>query len=126
MTLDVWTRRLKTKMNALLEVRDAAGRLVADGADTAGNGDDLEMAEMGFVLRRHGISSFCLTATASLAAPHLFSVPYFVLPGNHFVSYYRHCGLPSERYVAADPQHAPIETPLKMSAGPHPTAVQRR
>lgn len=40
-TLDVWTRRLKTKMNAILEVRDATGRLVADGADTAGN--DLQL-----------------------------------------------------------------------------------
>ena len=40
-TLDVWTRRLKTKMNAVLEVRDAAGRLVADGADTAGH--DLQL-----------------------------------------------------------------------------------
>jgi len=40
-TLDVWTRRLKTKMNAVLEVRDAAGRLVADAADTAGH--DLQL-----------------------------------------------------------------------------------
>ncbi len=40
-TLDVWTRRLKTKMNAVLEVRDATGRLVADAADTAGN--DLQL-----------------------------------------------------------------------------------
>jgi hypothetical protein len=40
-TLDVWTRRLKTKMNALLEVRDAAGRLVTDGADTSGH--DLQL-----------------------------------------------------------------------------------
>jgi len=40
-TLDVWTRRLKTKMNAVLEVRDAMGQLVADGADTAGH--DLQL-----------------------------------------------------------------------------------
>jgi hypothetical protein len=40
-TLDVWTRRLKTKMNAVLEVRDSAGRLVADGADT--DGHDLQL-----------------------------------------------------------------------------------
>ncbi len=40
-TLDVWTRRLKTKMNAVLEVRDASGRLVADAADTAGH--DLQL-----------------------------------------------------------------------------------
>lgn len=40
-TLDVWTRRLKTKMNALLEVRDATGRVVADGADTSGH--DLQL-----------------------------------------------------------------------------------
>ena len=40
-TLDVWTRRLRTKMNAVLEVRDASGRLVADAADTAGH--DLQL-----------------------------------------------------------------------------------
>lgn len=40
-TLDVWTRRLKTKMNPILEVRDPSGRLVADAADTAGN--DLQL-----------------------------------------------------------------------------------
>ena len=40
-TLGVWTRRLNTKMNAVLEIRDAAGRLVADGADTAGH--DLQL-----------------------------------------------------------------------------------
>ncbi|HEY2249983.1 MAG TPA: PPC domain-containing protein [Planctomycetaceae bacterium] len=40
-TLDVWTRRLKTRMNAVLEVRDSTGRLVADAADTAGH--DLQL-----------------------------------------------------------------------------------
>jgi len=43
-TLDVWTRRLKMKMNTVLEVRDASGRLIADGADTAGHDLQLTIA----------------------------------------------------------------------------------
>lgn len=40
-SLEVWTRRLGSQMNVILEVRDSAGKLVADGADTAGH--DLQL-----------------------------------------------------------------------------------
>ena len=35
-TLELFTRRLQTNMNGVLQVRDASGRQVADAADTAG------------------------------------------------------------------------------------------
>ncbi len=40
-SLDLWTRRLGSQMNAIVEVRDATGHLIIDGADTAGH--DLQL-----------------------------------------------------------------------------------
>jgi hypothetical protein len=55
-TLDLWTRRLGSQMNAILEVRNEAGQLVADGADTAGH--DLQLTVPVRAAERYTISLY--------------------------------------------------------------------
>lgn len=55
-SLDLWTRRLGSQMNAIVEVRDANGQLVADGADTAGH--DLQLTFSAKASARYTISLY--------------------------------------------------------------------